>query len=934
MVLVTEVVVGSLRDVLTHFEGIPGASSEAREMQLSTLEVKMGVVQMAETLAFLHSDATLVHCGISPQAVMVTPDGSWKLAGFAHAVTSNYAAPTPASNVTYQYDDPFPPVWEELSKPWLPYTAPELVGGWGGLQAATGPSITPAADVFSTAVLLYELLTAVDADGSVSSKPRPPTFKASNGAIGSGGRHGRGEQLLPVRSNLHDYRDRVMALQHMSERWHPLHLMPEQLQGLMQNMLAVSPNVRPVIGALALNPYFQEDVLLRALRFLDTLLQRDEEQKVVFVKHLASFWPRFEDRILKRRVLPALIKELELPALQSVLLPVLLSMMEKCTPAFFMAHLLPVLAPILASAQGELLGALVVQGSGVLSRLMTQDAVSRHLLPLYARALESHGSPHVQEECLKVLQANCSMLDLKYLREGILPRVCTVCLATTTGAVRMHCFRFMACATPRMSPKDVDVVLETASQVTAVDRSAFTLVCVSQLLDTVSAHVGADATANRILPLLCPLLVVHSLSGRQFKDIMAIVQSCLMRITTKMAPDSHMSTSATNYFANAATAAAAAAEASSAKSGFSPSPTARTPAHGPAEGPKGVASWDTQVETPRAHQAAKAARPPIPAPAAAKPLSPPSPSFPPSISQPLQPPRTPLPQRHPLPQQQALRTPAPHTPAAPSIPPPSIAAMGNSRDPFAASTVPPAVLSPTSTQPSAIMSAGASASNSSLDPFPEPAGPAFLGPALGSRARTQGPQKDASNGWGDFSAWDDGGDIVQGSSMSMQGGLQGPSMSTQGSLQGQNGLQNGSWDGLGGSMRTNGGGGLGPLPPWPDSQQSQGTTAASDAAMFGFQGPGGGVHRGGSSSTGLRGRMDGLGMNSGAMFEFGGTDPGGSTDFDPFASLSAAPLGGLPKQQANRQQQQQQPRASSKAAMAHPPPLNPPPPPGGFDLLS
>eukprot|EP00983_Pelagomonas_calceolata_P048601 1141134-Pelagomonas_calceolata.AAC.4 len=29
----------------------------------------MGVVQLAETLAFLHNDATLVHCGISPQVV-------------------------------------------------------------------------------------------------------------------------------------------------------------------------------------------------------------------------------------------------------------------------------------------------------------------------------------------------------------------------------------------------------------------------------------------------------------------------------------------------------------------------------------------------------------------------------------------------------------------------------------------------------------------------------------------------------------------------------------------------------------------------------------------------------------------------------------------------------------------------------------------------
>ncbi len=44
-------------------------------------------------------------------------------------------------------------------QPLLPYTAPELVGGLGSLQAAAGPSITPGADVFSTALVLYELFT-------------------------------------------------------------------------------------------------------------------------------------------------------------------------------------------------------------------------------------------------------------------------------------------------------------------------------------------------------------------------------------------------------------------------------------------------------------------------------------------------------------------------------------------------------------------------------------------------------------------------------------------------------------------------------------------------------------------------------------------------------------------------------------------------------
>lgn len=50
------------------------------------------------------------------QAVMIAADGSWKLAGFAHAIAGSYASPAPAHSAQYRYDDPFPPVWDELAK--------------------------------------------------------------------------------------------------------------------------------------------------------------------------------------------------------------------------------------------------------------------------------------------------------------------------------------------------------------------------------------------------------------------------------------------------------------------------------------------------------------------------------------------------------------------------------------------------------------------------------------------------------------------------------------------------------------------------------------------------------------------------------------------------------------------------------------------------
>ena len=46
-------------------------------------------------------------------------------------------------------------------------------------------------------------------------------------------------------------------------------------------------------------PALQEDVVLRALRFLETLLQRDDAQKVAFLKDLATLWPQCDSRVLR-----------------------------------------------------------------------------------------------------------------------------------------------------------------------------------------------------------------------------------------------------------------------------------------------------------------------------------------------------------------------------------------------------------------------------------------------------------------------------------------------------------------------------------------------------------------------------------------------------------------------------------------------------------
>ncbi len=115
MVLVTEAVRGSLRDIMSapqhpqhqqphttagqgHGYGGGGGGSSGHGDQgaaeggaagaaatagggLSCLEVKLGLLAVAEALTFLHSAAKLAHCGLSPQVCAVLEEEGGGLQG-------------------------------------------------------------------------------------------------------------------------------------------------------------------------------------------------------------------------------------------------------------------------------------------------------------------------------------------------------------------------------------------------------------------------------------------------------------------------------------------------------------------------------------------------------------------------------------------------------------------------------------------------------------------------------------------------------------------------------------------------------------------------------------------------------------------------------------------------------------------------------------
>lgn len=116
MVIVTEPVFGSLHNIITQFTDVPTAPDDRTAVKLSPLEVKYGLFHLSETLQFLHHEAKLAHCNMNPSAVIVTQDGSWKLAGFEFVSSIAEFGGSGGAAVVFEYSSACPSPWEEYSQ--------------------------------------------------------------------------------------------------------------------------------------------------------------------------------------------------------------------------------------------------------------------------------------------------------------------------------------------------------------------------------------------------------------------------------------------------------------------------------------------------------------------------------------------------------------------------------------------------------------------------------------------------------------------------------------------------------------------------------------------------------------------------------------------------------------------------------------------------
>ncbi|KAI9200061.1 hypothetical protein LWI28_002110 [Acer negundo] len=487
MAMVTEPLFASVANALGNHENVLKVPKELKGLEMSLLEIKHGLLQIAETLEFLHSNARLIHRSIAPENVLITSTGAWKLGGFSFAISTDQARSESASVQAFHYaeydvEDSMLPL-----QPSLNYTAPELVRS----KTSSAGSFS---DIFSFGCLAYHLIA------------RKPLFDCHN--------------------NVKMYMNTLTYLSNEAFFSIPRELAPD-----LQKMLLANESVRPTALEFTGSPFFRDDTRLRALRFLDHIIERDNMQKSEFLKALSDMWKDFDSRVLRYKVLPPLCAELRNSVMQSMILPMVLTIAESQDKNDFELMTLPALFPVLSTASGETLLLLLKHAELIINKT-TQEHLISHVLPMLVRSYDDN-DPRIQEEVLRKSVTLAKQLDVQLVKQTILPRVHGLALKTTVAAVRVNSLLCLGDLVQTLDKPAVMDVLQTIQRCTAVDRSAPTLMCTLGVAYSILKKYGVDFVAEHVLPLLIPLLTAQQLNVQQFAKYMLFVKDVLRKIEEK-----------------------------------------------------------------------------------------------------------------------------------------------------------------------------------------------------------------------------------------------------------------------------------------------------------------------------------------------------------------------------------------------------------------
>ncbi|XP_041365074.1 SCY1-like protein 2 [Gigantopelta aegis] len=487
----TEPVFCSLANAFGNHDNIPQpVPKNLQSYQLNDVELRHGILQVIEGLAFLHSDAKIMHHNICPESIVLSKSGTWKLAGFDFCLlNANQGDPTAAPLYRFQeWSSEIPP----LAQPNLNYLAPEY--------ALTMMCCT-ASDMYSVGVIMYASFN-------------------------------KGKTLFDCKDQLSVFKKNAEELRHL--RPSLLGSLPEELQQYVKLLFNVEPSVRPDAEQLAKIPFFG-DVGTMTLQYLDSLFQRDNLEKSKFFKGLPKIIAKLPKRVNQQRILPSLFNECVNPDMIPFVLPCILLVGEQANEKEYVKLILPGIIPMFKIQEPIQISLLFLQNINLLlSKTPAQDCKA-YILPMVYRALDVE-NPQIQELCLNIIPTFADLVEYSSLKSAIIPRIKKLCQRTSVLTVRVNCLLCLGKMLEQMDKWYVlDEIIPYLGQIPS--REPAVLMSILGILKVTMSHpklgITKDIMANKVLPFLLPLCIDNNLNLSQFNAYIAVVKEMVAKVETE-----------------------------------------------------------------------------------------------------------------------------------------------------------------------------------------------------------------------------------------------------------------------------------------------------------------------------------------------------------------------------------------------------------------
>ncbi|CAE7275041.1 TTC6 [Symbiodinium pilosum] len=221
------------------------------------------------------------------------------------------------------------------------------------------------------------------------------------------------------------------------------------------------------------------------------------------------------------------------PCGHEVAVPIIINTLKKdrlSDPMHFQAKLWPALKPLFSAKEIPIeVVTLFLKELDLLVSLAPAAETQAVLLPFLLRCMELQ-EPTILNEVLEKVPYLHKKFEYRQVKDQILPRMLQL-LGTAAPKVKVQVLMGLSRIFEIFDKNTIqDAVLPAFEKLTKSDRTPAICMCLLGCYDAMSKNLGPKVTAERILPLIMPLLAEEGLSFDQWETQMTVAKKLMQRV--------------------------------------------------------------------------------------------------------------------------------------------------------------------------------------------------------------------------------------------------------------------------------------------------------------------------------------------------------------------------------------------------------------------